>query len=105
MKRMVEMGGYTPSVGGASGSYPTREDRLGKVFSLQEEQQAIDHFYKRTGQMLVDLIVDEPQLEKSLENFLLENGAMMELDILFENINAIKDIRKELGRRHKGLTH
>ena len=105
MKRMDEMGGYTPSVGGASGSYPAREDRLSKVFKLKEEQEALDHFYDKTGQMLVDLIVEEPKLETVIEDFLIEHSAIMEFELIFEHINAIKKLRKELSRRHQGLTH
>lgn len=99
------MGGQTYSSNQGTNVDDAWERRINRTFWLFEQQSAIDHFYKRAGQMLVDLIVDEPELEKAIEEFLIDNGSMMELELIFESINAIKDIRKELSRRHKGLTH
>ena len=55
--------------------------------------------------MLVGLIVGEPELENAIEKFLLDKQDFLELNLIFENIDAIKLIREELSKRHKGLTN
>lgn len=98
------MGGISSTTSqGASGGSDNWEKRINNLFWLFEQQQAIDHFYKRTGEMLAEIVIDEPKLEDAIAEYLQNKEDLVALEILFENINAIKDIRKELGRRHKGL--
>ena len=97
------MGGYVSA--GASGGYSATEEKLENLAWLLENQKSLEHFYKRAGEMLVGLIVGEPELEKAIEKFLLDKQDFLELSLIQENIDAIKLIREELSRRHKGLTN
>ena len=100
------MGGYVSTgAGGSSGGWSANDAELDRLAWLFENQTQLEHFYKRAGEMLVGLVLDEPEIEKAIENFLLERQDFLELNLIKENLIAIEIIREELSKRHKGLTN
>lgn len=95
------MGGQTFPINGASGSGGTDqwEKRINNVFWLFEQQTALDHFLNRAGQMLVDIVSNDKELENKILDRLINNDFIHEANVLQESLDAIKDIRRELARR------
>ena len=100
------MGGYVSAgATGSTGSWSANAEKLDRLAWLFENQKALEHFYKRAGEMLVGLVLDEPDIEQAIEKFLLDKQDFLELNLISENIDAIRLIREELSKRHKGLTN
>ena len=95
------MGGQSFQNNGASGSGGTDqwEKRINNVFWLFEQQTALDHFLKRAGEMLIDIVSTDKELEDKILDKLIDNDFIHRANILQESLDAIKDIRKELARR------